>query len=66
MLWSVTGDSTCRMNQRKTPCDPHAALQAAVDRGIREGAQFLEIYPSDIKNAALRDVIDAAHARLTQ
>ena len=64
MLWSVTKDPRCRMNGGRMPCDPHAVLQAAVDRGIDSGARFLEIYIPDLLNPDLQDVILRAHNRL--
>lgn len=64
MLWEVTGDRGCRMNHGRKPCDPHAVLQAAVDRGLDSGARFLEIYTSDILNPQLQDVLARAHSRL--
>jgi hypothetical protein len=65
MLWSATGDRQCRMNRGQQPCDPAAALNAAVNRGIASGARYLEIYPIDIRNPALQGVIADAHRRLT-
>jgi hypothetical protein len=65
MLWRVTGDPSCRMNRRITPCDPHAVLQAAVNRGIDAGALYLEIYVADILNPNLQDILAAAHQRLS-
>lgn len=61
MLWSATGDPQCRMNHRERPCDPHAVLKAAVDRGLDSGARFLEIYIPDVLNPQLQDVLAKAH-----
>jgi hypothetical protein len=66
MLWNASGDPQCRMNRGAIPCDPHAVLQAAVNRGIDTGANYLEIYVQDIVNPACRDVIAQAHGRLTR
>lgn len=66
MLWSVSNDPTGRMNGGH----PYGASQAptvlrdALDRGIRNGARFLELYPIDIDNAALNGVIGDARTRL--
>jgi len=62
MLWSATEDPQCRMNHRVRPCDPHAVLQAAVDRGLNSGAKFLEIYIEDVRNPQLQDVLAKAHS----
>jgi len=65
MLWRVTGDRNCRMNRRVTPCDPHAVLEAAVNRGIDAGALYLEIYAADILNPNLQDILAGAHQKLS-
>lgn len=64
MLAKITGDSSCRMNNNNSPCDPHAVLQAAVNQGIDSGALYLEIYLQDIHNPNLQDVLAQAHSRL--
>lgn len=63
MAWRVTNDPTCRMNHIERPCDPHAMLQLAVNRGIKAGAMYLEIYIADLLNPQLNDVIANAQAR---
>jgi hypothetical protein len=64
MLWFVTSDSTCRMNHRNTPCDPHTELLQAVSVGLEAEADYLEIYQTDIANPALADIVSLAHQRL--
>ena len=64
MAWRVTNDPTCRMNNFERPCDPHAMLQLAVNRGIDAGAIYLEIYIIDLLNPQLDDVVADAHARV--
>jgi hypothetical protein len=64
MLWLVTNDETCRMNRRRTPCDPVTDLKAAIDNGIARHADYLEIYTPDLLNPALRKVLDDAHRAL--
>jgi hypothetical protein len=64
MAWRVTNDPSCRMNDFRQPCDARQQLQEAIDRGIGEGAQYLEIYLADLLNPQLQDVIASAHNRL--
>jgi hypothetical protein len=64
MLWSVTGDRTCRMNRHVTPCDPRTTLASAIDRGIGASGKYFEIYTADVINPQLQDVLANAHARL--
>ncbi len=64
MAWRVTNDPSCRMNNFERPCDPHAMLQLAVNRGIDAGAIYLEIYIADLLNPRLDDVVADAHARV--
>jgi hypothetical protein len=63
MLWWVTNDTTYKMN-KGTPIDAHTELQTAVNKGLAGGAQFLEIYETDIENPTLQDIIANAHAAL--
>ncbi len=63
MAWKATGDPTCRMNGFQRPCDPRQMLQAAIDRGIEAGAEYLEIYQADLLNPGLDSIIGDAHQR---
>ena len=56
MLWSVTGDPTCRMAVA-VPCDPVQTLDAAIQTGWAYGMRFLEIYGADLRNPELDGVI---------
>jgi len=64
MLWSVSGDSRCRMNHFEAPCDPHQVLQAALSRGVDAGATYIEVYIPDLLNPQMQDVLAQAHASL--
>jgi hypothetical protein len=61
--WRVTNDSSCRMNHFERPCDPHTMLELAVNRGIDDGAIYLELYTDDLLNPRLDGVIANGHAR---
>ena len=63
MLWFVTNDTTDKMNNG-TPINPATELQNAVNLGVQNGAQFLEIYQDDIHNPALQGVVASAQAQL--
>jgi PKD repeat protein len=63
MLWWVTGDSTYRMNGGMA-IDIATELQNAVTSGVNGGAQFLEIYQTDVLNSYLAGVIANAHTTL--
>jgi PKD repeat protein len=63
MLWFVTNDNTYRMNNG-TPIDIGTELQNAVTSGVNGGAQFLEIYQTDVLNSYLAGVIANAHTSL--
>jgi len=54
---AATGDPTCRMNHFVTPCNPVTMLQSAIDRANTAGAEFLELYPQDVLNPALAQVV---------
>jgi hypothetical protein len=65
MLSDVTTERGCRrMNRGALTCDPHEALQMAVNRGVDSGAMFLEIYLNDVQNPRLQDVLAQAHSHL--
>jgi hypothetical protein len=64
MAWNVTDDKACRMNGLQTPCDPRSMLQASMDRGIKAGAIYLEIYIADLLNSQLNDIITDTHQKL--
>ena len=64
MLWSVTADPHCRMNNRVAPCNPGEVLEKAINRGINGNASFLEIYTKDIANPDLENQIKSAHLAL--
>ena len=64
LLWFATGDASCRLDQGVKPCDAHADLLQAVNSGIQGGADYLEIYQTDILNPALADIISLAHQQL--
>src|SRR3989344_6818544 len=64
MLWYVTNDPTCRMNNKVTPCDAASMLQSAVQKGVDNGAAFLEVYKMDIKNSGLQDILKYARTAL--
>jgi Beta-galactosidase len=64
MVWKVTDDPTCRMNNFEHPCDPARMLQAAIDRGIAAGAVYMEIYQADLVNPGLTKIVADAQRRL--
>jgi hypothetical protein len=64
MLAGATGDSTCRMNNGVSPCDPATVLGKAIDNGIDNGARYLEIYRSDIENPDLQALLESTQKRL--
>lgn len=64
MLWSATGDSRCRMNHHRSPCDPATVLKAAITRGLNNGPAYLEIYPADVMNPSLQNVLSYAQSSL--
>jgi hypothetical protein len=64
MFWNATSDPTCRMTHQATPCPPMDTLQAAIDKGIRAGAEYLEIYDADILNPELQGLLLKTHQRL--
>lgn len=66
MLWFVSGDATCRMNGRQTPCDPATVLTTAITTGVHYGMSYEEIYTADVLNPALASIIHHANELLTQ
>ncbi len=64
MAWYVTGDGTCRMNGKSSPCDAGAVLAQASDWAVDAGASYLEFYMADLKNPALNEVFVRAHQGL--
>ena len=62
MLWFVTDDPTCRMDDKTPPCDPARMLEDAVRIARHYGLLFLEIYEKDIRNPDLAAVIHLAAA----
>ncbi len=64
MLWNVTNDTTGRMNGG-VPGSPAVVLLQAVTTGAHYGAQYQEIYETDLENPDLSSVIDTADALLT-
>jgi hypothetical protein len=63
-LWSVTDDPTCRMNGRRSPCDPKTTLGLTVALALHYGMQYLELYEVDCLNPALADTIKSAASQL--
>jgi PKD repeat protein len=63
MLWFVTGDSSYRMNGGQAIA-PATALQNAVNQALANHARYLELYPADITNPALQNVLASTHAGL--
>lgn len=64
MLWDVSGQSSCRMNGGRSPCDPATELAAAISTGAQYGMKYEEIYTSDVLNPALSNVIKQANSLL--
>ncbi len=64
MLWNVSNDTTGRMSGG-LPGAPDAILLQAITTGAHYGTQYQEIYETDLTNADLSGVIDAASALLT-
>ena len=64
MLWSVSGDSTYRMNGG-VPGDPATILLNAIIIGTHYGTQYQEIYEVDLENPDLGLVITTANTLLT-
>ncbi|MEK7635989.1 MAG: hypothetical protein AAB405_02780 [Patescibacteria group bacterium] len=60
MMWNVTSDSTCRMNNRIAPCDIKKVLKDSITIGAHYGMQYQEIYTADILNPDLADIISYA------
>ena len=66
MLWYVTDDPTCRMNNKIMPCDPVQMLRQAVTVGAHYEMLYQEIYQKDILNPDLSGVISEAANLLDQ
>jgi hypothetical protein len=64
LLWFATNDASCRLDQGVKPCNAHTDLLNAVNSGLQGGADYLEIYQTDILNSALADIILLAHQQL--
>ncbi|MDP3735346.1 MAG: beta-galactosidase [bacterium] len=60
MLWTASDTNSCRMNARKSPCDPVEVLRTAVMIGAHYQSQLQEIYLQDALNPALQAVIKEA------
>jgi PKD repeat protein len=63
MLWYVTGDTTYRMNGG-TAIAITTELQNAVNAALAAHARFLDIYPEDITNSSLQNVLASTHTGL--
>ncbi len=57
MIWSATNDPYCRLNGGITPCDPYTSLSGAINKAIEYNISFLEIYPVDILNPDLQNIL---------
>lgn len=53
----VTGDPTCRANGYVTPCSPPTVMREIVARANAAKAEFLELFPPDLLNSALTEII---------
>lgn len=57
MLWFVSDETSCRMNNGVKPCDAYTMLDKTINVGLNYGMQYLEIYQSDIDNPELAGII---------
>ncbi|WP_421800521.1 PKD domain-containing protein [Haliscomenobacter sp.] len=63
MLWSVQ-DGPTRMNQCGIlPDTKEAVMDSAINRGIKLGMRYLEIYKIDMEDASLSTTLSNAHLR---